>query len=74
MLDIATKIAAGEWKGLVFGFGEGGEKIVGQWDYDYGDIGGDEWDEDDYGISLSRNPDRRKGETEPSLGGSWEID
>ncbi|KLU84522.1 hypothetical protein MAPG_03563 [Magnaporthiopsis poae ATCC 64411] len=33
MLKVAARIAAGEWRGLVFGIGEGGEKIPVQWDY-----------------------------------------
>jgi hypothetical protein len=73
MLDIAAKIAAGEWRGVVFGFSEGGEKIVGQWDYSDGELVGEGWGEDDYGVRLQgsmeirRRPARRTGE-------SWEID
>jgi len=33
MLKVAAKIAAGEWRGLVFGLGEAGEQIPVQWDY-----------------------------------------
>ncbi|KAI1262020.1 inheritance of peroxisomes protein 1-domain-containing protein [Xylariaceae sp. FL1019] len=33
MLKVAAKIAAGEWRGLVFGLGESGEQIPVQWDY-----------------------------------------
>ncbi|KAI0394472.1 inheritance of peroxisomes protein 1-domain-containing protein [Xylariaceae sp. FL0594] len=33
MLKVAARIAAGEWRGLVFGRGEGGEEIPVQWDY-----------------------------------------
>ncbi|KAK4228203.1 inheritance of peroxisomes protein 1-domain-containing protein [Podospora fimiseda] len=33
MLKVAARIAAGEWRGLVFGTGEDGERIPVQWDY-----------------------------------------
>ncbi|KAI0005208.1 inheritance of peroxisomes protein 1-domain-containing protein [Xylariaceae sp. FL0662B] len=47
MLKVAAKIVAGEWRGLVFGFGEGGEKIPVQWDYSDGEFS--DWsDEEDY--------------------------
>lgn len=73
MLDIASKIAAGEWKGIVFGLGEQGEKIIGQWDYEDPNAAGDEWGEDDYGISLGGNQAMREG-SKVSSGSSWEID
>ncbi|KAH8653311.1 inheritance of peroxisomes protein 1-domain-containing protein [Xylariales sp. PMI_506] len=53
MLQVAAKIAAGEWRGLVLGFGEGGEKIPVQWDYSDGDLSSWE-DEDDYTFSMGR--------------------
>ncbi|CAI4211678.1 unnamed protein product [Parascedosporium putredinis] len=46
MLKVASKITAGEWRGMVFGFGEGGEQIPVQWDYSDGD-GDLDWDSDD---------------------------
>jgi len=46
MLKVASKIAAGEWRGMVFGFGERGEKIPVQWDYSDGD-GDLDWDSDE---------------------------
>ncbi|KAK0714362.1 inheritance of peroxisomes protein 1-domain-containing protein [Apiosordaria backusii] len=33
MLKIAARIMAGEWKGLIFGWGEKGEKLEVEWDY-----------------------------------------
>jgi hypothetical protein len=45
MLKVAAKIVAGEWRGLVFGFGDGGEKIPVQWDYS--DEEYSSWDEDE---------------------------
>jgi len=70
MLNIASKIAAGEWRGMVFGFGEGGEKIPVQWDYTDGEYVSDEHGEDDYGMSRSAT---RKSSRQPA-GGSWEVD
>ncbi|KAL7619978.1 hypothetical protein AAE478_010526 [Parahypoxylon ruwenzoriense] len=50
MLRVAARITAGEWRGLVFGFGEGGEKIPVQWDYSDGELSG--WsDDEDYAIA-----------------------
>ncbi|KAI5853631.1 inheritance of peroxisomes protein 1-domain-containing protein [Durotheca rogersii] len=58
MLKVAAKIAAGEWRGLVFGLGEGGEKIPVQWDYSDGEFSS--WsDDDDYAVTSGR---------------SWEVD
>jgi Inheritance of peroxisomes protein 1 len=76
MLDIASKITAGEWRGMIFGFGERGEKIVGQWDYGDGDVEEDEWGEDDYGICLGGNQAtmKKSNTTVGTVGGSWEID
>ncbi|KAI1430684.1 inheritance of peroxisomes protein 1-domain-containing protein [Xylaria sp. CBS 124048] len=58
MLKVAAKIAAGEWRGLVFGFGEAGEQIPVQWDYysdgDYSDLS----DDDDY-IITDHSPSRK---------------
>ncbi|KAI0404055.1 inheritance of peroxisomes protein 1-domain-containing protein [Xylaria palmicola] len=52
MLQVAAKIAAGEWRGLVFGFGEAGEQIPVQWDYysdgDFSDLS----DSDDYTLTT----------------------
>jgi Inheritance of peroxisomes protein 1 len=74
MLNIAAKIAAGEWRGMVFGFGEGGEKIVGEWDYEDGDLMGDSWDEDDYGISLGGKQPSNSNAAREQVGRSWEVD
>lgn len=46
MLKVAAKIVAGEWRGLVFGFGEGGEEIPVQWDYSDGEFSDWSGDED----------------------------
>ncbi|KAK7960576.1 hypothetical protein PG988_011790 [Apiospora saccharicola] len=59
MLQVAAKIAAGEWRGLVFGFNEGGEKIPVQWDYSDGEISSWE-DDDDYNYCMGRFGSMRK--------------
>lgn len=52
MLKVAAKIAAGQWRGLVLGFGEAGEQIPVQWDY-YSDGGfSDLSDSDDYTLTA----------------------
>jgi len=73
MLDIAAKIGAGEWRGMVYGFGEGGEQVVGRWDYEDGELLGDAWDEDDYGISLATQQPRHR-ENRAAEKGGWEVD
>ena len=74
MLNIAAKIAAGEWRGMAFGFGEGGETIVGQWDYEDGELTGDSWDVDDYGISLEWKQPSNSNAANERVGRSWEVD
>ncbi|KAH9904580.1 inheritance of peroxisomes protein 1-domain-containing protein [Xylariomycetidae sp. FL2044] len=66
MLKVAARIAAGEWRGLVFGFGEGGEKIPVQWDYSDGEFSS--WDDhDDYTMASLRRPGN--SESTPRTGG-----
>jgi hypothetical protein len=69
MLNIASKIAAGEWRGVMFGYGEG-ESVHWDFEDEYGDEG---WTEDDYGISLSNTKAKTKKYTNVP-GGSWEVD
>ncbi|KUI71872.1 hypothetical protein VM1G_07852 [Cytospora mali] len=40
MLKVAARIAAGEWRGFVFGMGEGGEVVDVRWDWsdEHGDL------------------------------------
>ncbi|KAI2471171.1 inheritance of peroxisomes protein 1-domain-containing protein, partial [Annulohypoxylon bovei var. microspora] len=56
MLKVAAKIASGEWRGLVFGFGEGGERIPVQWDYSDGEFSdwSDDEDYEDYAMAKSK--------------------
>ncbi|KAI1371895.1 inheritance of peroxisomes protein 1-domain-containing protein [Hypoxylon crocopeplum] len=87
MLKVAAKIAAGEWRGLVFGFGEGGEKIPVQWDYSDGEFS--DWsDDEDYAMarskqsssssssnSLARAANRnQRDQTVAEDSRSWEVD
>lgn len=59
MLKVAAKIVAGEWRGLVFGYGDDGEEIPVQWDYSDGELS-DLSDDDSYmGAHPSRNNRRR---------------
>lgn len=78
MLDIAAKIGAGEWRGMVYGFGEGGEQVVGRWDYEDDELLGEGWEEDDYGIRLAtRTQQQQQPRRRAKSGGeqgSWEVD
>jgi len=70
MLNIASKIAAGEWRGVLSGYGESVH-----WDFE-DEYSGDAWTEDDYGISLpSQNATSSASRTQKNVpGGSWEVD
>lgn len=47
ILRVAAKIASGQWRGLVYGYGEDGEEIPVQWDYSEGEFS--DWsDDEDY--------------------------
>ncbi|OBT53662.1 hypothetical protein VE04_06071 [Pseudogymnoascus sp. 24MN13] len=81
MVEIAAKIKAGQWRGAVFGVDEGGEEVVGQWDYGDGDFMCDQWDDadvDDYGTKtpVSSQMVRHRAVRGPpgGFGDSWEID
>lgn len=81
MLEIAAKIRAGQWSGIVFGFDEGGEEVVGQWDYEDEDFTCDQWNDedlDDYGMTkpVSTQVVRKRTIKGPPGGfdDSWEID
>jgi hypothetical protein len=68
MISIATKIAAGEWRGVLSGQGE---SVL--WDFE-DEYAGEGWFEDDYGISLP-NPRMKARTTSANVsGGSWEVD
>ncbi len=56
MMRIAAKIARGATRGTSFGFSDGGQKLPCSWDFsDASDEAGEDWEEDDYGVSLRKN-------------------
>jgi hypothetical protein len=67
MLNIASKIAAGEWRGVLSGHGESVH-----WDFE-DEYEGEGWTEDDYGISLPNARSKTKESTNVTCG-SWEVD
>jgi hypothetical protein len=71
MLNIASKIAAGEWRGFL---SNQGENVY--WDFEQ-EYGGDDWNEDDYGMGPPAKPQSPKKSpisTGADNGGSWEVD
>jgi hypothetical protein len=76
MISIASKIAAGEWRGVLLGHGE-----AVHWDFE-DEYAGEGWFEDDYGISLTghgQNTSKTPSITSVAsatgvAGGSWEVD
>lgn len=68
MLKVAARIAAGEWRGYVFGLGEQGETIPVRWDWSdeddegEGELGGWHADEDwGFGRHATRTPLKMAG-------------
>ena len=56
MMRIAAKITRGASRATSFGFGDGGQKIPCSWDFSDGsDEADEEWEEDDYGVSLRKS-------------------
>ncbi|KAF7563763.1 hypothetical protein G7046_g375 [Stylonectria norvegica] len=81
MLKVAAKIAAGEWRGLVYGYNDRGEQIPVQWDYSEGDFS--DWSEEEPYMGLHRRHAPPKTEDEPNAEGaeassddsrSWGVD
>ncbi|TVY84331.1 hypothetical protein LSUE1_G000401 [Lachnellula suecica] len=71
MLNIASKIAAGEWRGFL---SNRGENVY--WDFEQ-EYGVNTSNEDDYGPSQYPKPRAPKGNATTSgadVGGSWEVD
>ena len=74
MLNIASKIARGAYRGASFGYGESGQKIPCSWDFsDCEDDSDPGWEEDDFGFSLTNVTNSRSVRAK-EMGGSWEID
>jgi len=82
MLQVAAKIAAGQWRGMMFGFGEGGETIPVQWDYSDDEY--DSWGEnDDFYLSqvessrassVAGGDDTDNDAATDGIGRGWEVD
>ncbi|KAG9229639.1 inheritance of peroxisomes protein 1-domain-containing protein [Amylocarpus encephaloides] len=71
MINIASKIAAGEWRGFLFsGYGE-----AVRWDFE-DEYARDQWSPvDDYGITLPQsNMPPKRNPNASDIGGSWEVD
>jgi hypothetical protein len=68
MISIASKIAAGEWRGVLSGDGESVH-----WDFE-DEYAGEGWLEDDYGNSLPNPQTKAKIMNGNVPGGSWEVD
>jgi hypothetical protein len=68
MLGIASKIAAGEWRGVLTGQGESVH-----WDFE-DEYAGEAWTEDDYGISLPKAQQKKTKKSKDVPGGSWDVD
>ncbi|KAI9658119.1 MAG: hypothetical protein M1829_006845 [Trizodia sp. TS-e1964] len=72
MLRIAAKIASGALRGATFNT-SGKKRIPCQWDSsDLDEMDEEEWDEDDFGISLK--PVQIEGATRSEVGTAWEVD
>ena len=70
MMRIAAKIARSASQGASFRFGDGGQRIPCSWDFsDASDEAEDNWVEDDYGVSLSKNSSSKEARSS-EMGGS----
>ena len=76
MLNIASKIAHGAYRGAAFGYADTGQKIPWSWDFSDvdDDSDGEGWEEDDFGVSLSNLANSRNVRAKEMSSGSWEID
>lgn len=68
MISIATKIAAGEWRGMLSSHGE-----AVHWDFE-DEYGSEAWFEDDYNMGPPRLQSKTKTTSSNAAGGSWEVD
>ncbi|KAI9757048.1 MAG: hypothetical protein M4579_003617 [Chaenotheca gracillima] len=72
ILQVARRIRHGQLEGIFAGYGESGERIPCHWETSDEEEGsGEDWDEDDYGISLSGAKSKVRRD---EVGGSWEVD
>ncbi|RBR10695.1 hypothetical protein FVER53590_12166 [Fusarium verticillioides] len=58
ILKVAAKIASGQWRGLVYGYGEDGEEIPVQWDYSEGEFS--DWSDDEHEHDGSHKQGKRE--------------
>jgi hypothetical protein len=68
MLKIASKIAAGEWRGVLSGYGDSVH-----WDFE-DEYASEAWTEDDFGISLPSQQNKPMKQDAGVPGSSWEVD
>jgi hypothetical protein len=68
MLSIASKIASGEWRGVLSGHGE-----AVHWDFE-DEYAGEGWAEDDYGISLPKSYAKGTKSSIHVASSSWDVD
>ncbi|MCJ1466407.1 hypothetical protein MMC07_005026 [Pseudocyphellaria aurata] len=76
MLNIASKIAHGAYCGAAFGYADSRQRIPCSWDFSDvdDDSDGEEWEEDDFGVSLNNLTTSRNMRAKEMSSGSWEID
>lgn len=75
MLNIASKIAKGTFRGAAYGYSESGQRIPCSWNFsDSEDDAEPSWEEDDYGVLLGSGTKGTRQEPKEELGGTWEID
>ncbi|KAH7018319.1 inheritance of peroxisomes protein 1-domain-containing protein [Microdochium trichocladiopsis] len=75
ILRVARKILAGEWRGLVYGFNEGGEEIPVHWDYSDEDFANlEEEAEDDSNGLGTRGRSSSTHWDEDTSSRHWEVD
>lgn len=75
MLNIASKIAKGTFRGAAYGYSESGQRIPCSWNFsDSEDDAEPSWEEDDFGVSLGTGTGGTRQEPKEELGGTWEID
>ncbi|KAF3059565.1 hypothetical protein GL218_04997 [Daldinia childiae] len=75
MLKVAARILAGEWRGLIFGIGEGGEKIPVQWDYSDGEFSDLSDDDESYASARNKQSSNSSSNSISQFEDSrWEVD
>ncbi|RBR13423.1 uncharacterized protein FIESC28_08204 [Fusarium coffeatum] len=73
ILRVAAKIASGQWRGLVYGYGEDGEEIPVQWDYsgsEFSDWSDDENQQQNHRSGPGKRHSRHRSKTTNASKGS----